>query len=102
MKSKILHFDRLPKGLREDLAYDVRQIILKELDDWHWIITNSTSEFRGYGDDNFHYPLEPILPRNPRDIKNTMAFLDEMTELIELIRKAVDDWGVRYTRIGRY
>lgn len=101
-KSNILHFERVPKDRRKYLAYDVRQIIIKEMEDLHWIVTNASTEFRRLQDSTFNYPLEPILPSDPSKIKDTLAFLDEMTQTIDLIRNAVEEWGIRYTRTGRY
>ena len=102
LKSKILHWERVPKDHRKYVAYDVRQIILKELDDLHWIVSHSRSDFRRTQDSTFTFPLEPILPSDPKKIGDTLAFLDEMTSTINLIREAVEEWGIRYTRTGRY
>jgi len=97
-----LHFERTPKDRRKDLAYDVRQIILKEMDDLLWVVRNSRTDFRRTQDSTYTYPLEPILPSDPKKIGETLAFLDEISNTIELIRAAVEEWGIRYTRTGRY
>ena len=97
----IVNFDRLSVRERVNLAYDVRAVLTKELDDLHWLLTATPSTFRRHRGSLINYPLEPMLPTDSHKLGLVLSKVDDWIKTLELIRAALESWGTTYFRMGR-
>lgn len=108
MHDKILRVDRLSPTIRTNLTYDCRKVLEKELTDINWLLTEAPNQFMGLRGHRFWFPLEVIMPANPKhfvpsgmeskDILLTVEWLDSMITNLQFIREAVIAYGLRYTK----
>ena len=106
LKDKILHIDRLSPDVRKNVAYDVRMIIEKELEDLEWFFTEAPRGFRRLRDRQLYYPFEAVMPSDPKKqtstgARRTIEKLEEWEKALGWIKEAVLELGLKYMRTGR-
>ena len=101
LKDQILHFDRLSPGTRKRVAYEGRILHDRSWEVLEWIYTKMPESFKRMRDRKVYYPLEVLVPRDPKKVKEVLDQLREWRETIEWIEKAVLETGVDYMRRGR-
>lgn len=108
MRDKILRVDRLPSIVRTNLRYDCREILRKECEDINWVLTESPKAFIGMRSHRFWFPLEAIMPSDPKryvstgiesqDILLTIEWLNGMIANLEFIKGSILTYGLGYTK----
>lgn len=100
-KDKILHIDRLPPDVRKNLAYDVRIILEKELEDLEFLFSEAPDSFNRCRDHEYRHPFEAIMPSDPKRTRATIKKLEGWISSIEKVRDAIGFMGLRFLRTGR-
>ena len=101
LKEQILHFDRLPPATRRRVAYEVRILHDRALEVLEFLYGKAPDSFKRMRDRTVYYPLEVVVPRDPKRARETLEKLREWRETIEWIESAVVELGVDYMRTGR-
>ena len=102
LKKKVLHIDRLSPSVRKNVAYDVRMIIEKELEDLEWFYTKAPDAFRRMRDREFLHPFEAVMPADPKRTRDTVRRLEGWIRSLEVVKDAVGAMGLRFIRTGRF
>ena len=101
LKEQILHFDRLTPETRKRVAYEARLLHDRAFEVLDFLYGKMPESFKRMRDRKVYYPLEVIVPRDPRKARETLLKLKEWRTTIEWIEQAVVDLGVDYMRRGR-
>lgn len=101
LKDRLLHFDRLSPERRKYTAYDARQIYEALLEDLDWLITFMPEAFKRTRDRKAYYPLELIIPADPKRALETIRRLEEWQATLEMIKQHVENLGVGYMKRSR-
>lgn len=95
-RAALLHVEDLDETARARLAYDLREILGKELEDLEFLF--SEAAFKGLRYRQYFFPLEAILPQDPRRTALALEQLRRWRSSIELIEKAIVELGIQYLR----
>ena len=101
LKDKVLHIDRLPPDVRKNVAYDVRIIVEKELEDLEWFFSKAPDAFRRMRDREYQAPFEAVMPSDPKRTRDTVKRLEGWIQSLEIVKDAVGVMGLRFLRTGR-
>lgn len=101
LKEQLLHFDRLTPDTRKRVAYEARVVHDRAWETLEWIYTKMPENFKRMRDRQVYHPIEVLVPRDPKKVKEVLDTLREWRETIEWIEKAVLETGVDYMRRGR-
>lgn len=101
LKEQLLHYDRLPPETRKKVAYEARVVHDRAWETLEWIYTKMPENFKRMRDRQVYYPIEVLVPRDPKRTREVLDQLREWRETIEWIESAVLELGVDYMRRGR-
>lgn len=91
-KDDILHYDNLTEGAREDLKYNVRAVIDKELEDLEWLFSEVPEAFRRMRYRNFEFPIDAVVPGKRAILVDKVS---SWMKVLENIRAMVMTWEFR-------
>lgn len=96
-KDKVLHYDRLSPEERKVVAYGVREVLEKELDDIEWLMGQAPEAFKRQRYKEYQFPIEVVMPKKAN---LTIGRLDGWIKVLEEIKVLVQTFEFRTYRKG--
>lgn len=96
-KDQILHYDQLSEMDRKYLAYNVRTVIEKEIEDLDWLFTEMPEAFKRMRYRKFEFPIDAVIPKKKVVLEER---LDSWITTLENIRTMVQTFEFRLFKRG--